>query len=139
MFCISDSIVYAVPEAGLHKYKIRNGKIEDCGVYFDDIHFNAQAGFVHGHTLYIGSDLGVLRVENGREDTAGWVTFDNRVPSLQLVGIIFFTTVCIFCILLVSYRRRHQLEYRQIQVSKADLYRRLSALDTHIHIFKMEK
>lgn len=130
MFCISDSIVYAVPEAGLHKYKIRNGKIEDCGVYFDDIHFNAQAGFVHGHTLYIGSDLDVLRVENGREDTAGWVTFDNRVPSLQLVGIIIFTTVCIFCILLVSYRRRHQLEYRQIQVSKADLYRRLSALDT---------
>ena len=130
MFCINDSVVYTIPEAGIHKYKIKNGRLIDCGCLFADIHFNAQAGFVHDKTLHIGSDLGILQLEPGKEDSAKWITFDDKVPSLQLIGIVIFTVIFIICIIFISYRRHRTLTYRQLQMSKDDLHRRLAALDT---------
>ena len=64
-------------------------------VSFDDIHFNAQAAFSLNNTLYIGSDLGVIQLTPGKEEAAKWVTFDNKAPSLQLIGIILFTMMSI--------------------------------------------
>lgn len=87
MFCINDSIVYTIPETGIHKYIIKGGRLEDCGSFFADIHFNARAGFIRGNTLYIGSNLGVAQITPGKEETAQWITFDNKVPSLQLIAV----------------------------------------------------
>ena len=75
MFCINDSIIYTIPETGIHKYKIKGGRLIDSGSFFADIHFNAQAGFILDNTLYIGSDLGVLQLTPGKEEAAEWVTF----------------------------------------------------------------
>ncbi|WP_449018569.1 hypothetical protein [Prevotella sp.] len=130
MFCINDSIIYTIPETGIHKYKIKGGKLIDSGSFFADIHFNAQAGFILDNTLYIGSDLGVLQLTPGKEGAAEWVTFDDKVPSLQLIGIILFSLICIFSIIFFSYRRHRILTYRQLQMSKDDLRKRLEALDT---------
>jgi putative flagellar protein fliS len=130
MFCINDSIIYTIPETGIHKYKIKGGKLIDSGSFFADIHFNAQAGFILDNTLYIGSDLGVLQLTPGKEEAAEWVTFDDKVPSLQLIGIILFTLICILGIIFISYRRHQILTYRQLQMSKDDLRKRLEALDT---------
>ena len=130
MFCINDSIIYTIPETGIHKYKIKGGKLIDSGSFFADIHFNAQAGFILDNTLYIGSDLGVLQLTPGKEGAAEWVTFDDKVPSLQLIGIILFSLICIFSIIFFSYRRHRLLTYRQLQMSKDDLRKRLEALDT---------
>ena len=130
MFCINDSIIYTIPETGIHKYKIKGGRLIDSGSFFADIHFNAQAGFILDNTLYIGSDLGVLQLTPDKEEAAEWVTFDDKVPSLQLIGIILFTLICIFIIIFFSYRRHRILTYRQLQMSKDDLRKRLEALDT---------
>ena len=130
MFCINDSIIYTIPETGIHKYKIKGGKLIDSGSFFADIHFNAQAGLILDNTLYIGSDLGVLQLTPGKEGAAEWVTFDDKVPSLQLIGIILFSLICIFSIIFFSYRRHRLLTYRQLQMSKDDLRKRLEALDT---------
>lgn len=130
MFCINDSIIYTIPETGIHKYKIKGGKLIDSGSFFADIHFNTQAGFILDNTLYIGSDLGVLQLTSGKEGAAEWVTFDDKVPSLQLIGIILFSLICIFSIIFFSYRRHRLLTYRQLQMSKDDLRKRLEALDT---------
>ena len=130
MFCINDSIIYTIPETGIHKYKIKEGRLIDSGSFFADIHFNAQAGFILDNTLYIGSDLGVLQLTPGKEGAAEWVTFDDKVPSLQLIAIILFTLICIFIIIFFSYRRHRILTYRQLQMSKDDLRKRLEALDT---------
>lgn len=130
MFCINDSIIYTIPETGIHKYKIKGGRLIDSGSFFADIHFNAQAGFILDNTLYIGSDLGVLQLTPGKEEAAEWVTFDDKVPSLQLIAIILFTLICIFIIIFFSYRRHRILTYRQLQMSKDDLRKRLEALDT---------
>ena len=130
MFCINDSIIYTIPETGIHKYKIKGGRLIDSGSFFADIHFNAQAGFILDNTLYIGSDLGVLQLTPGKEEAAEWITFDDKVPSLQLIGIILFTLICIFIIIFFSYRRHRILTYRQLQMSKDDLRKRLEALDT---------
>ena len=130
MFCINDSIIYTIPETGIHKYKIKGGKLIDSGSFLADIHFNAQAGFILDNTLYIGSDLGVLQLTPGKEGAAEWVTFDDKVPSLQLIGIILFSLICIFTIIFFSYRRHQILTYRQLQMSKDDLRKRLEALDT---------
>lgn len=130
MFCINDSIIYTIPETGIHKYKIKGGKLIDSGSFFADIHFNAQAGLILDNTLYIGSDLGVLQLTPGKEETAEWVTFDDKVPSLQLIGIILFSLICIFSIIFFSYRRHRILTYRQLQMSKDDLHQRLEALES---------
>ena len=130
MFCINDSIIYTIPETGIHKYKIKGGRLIDSGSFFADIHFNAQAGFILDNTLYIGSDLGVLQLTPDKEEAAEWVTFDDKVPSLQFIGIILFTLICIFIIIFFSYRRHRILTYRQLQMSKDDLRKRLEALDT---------
>ena len=130
MFCINDSIIYTIPETGIHKYKIKGGRLIDSGSFFADIHFNTQAGFILDNTLYIGSDLGVLQLSPGKEDAAKWVTFDTKVPSLHLIGIILFTLICILCIILFSYRRHQILTYRQLQISKDDLHQRLEALES---------
>lgn len=130
MFCINDSVVYTIPETGIHKYIIKKGRLIDCGSYFVDIHFNAQAGVILDNTLYIGSDLGVLLLIPGKEEVAKWITFDNKVPSLQLIGIILFTLICILGIIFISYRRHQILTYRQLQMSKDDLHQRLEALES---------
>ena len=130
MFCINDSVVYTIPETGIHKYIIKKGRLIDCGSYFVDIHFNAQAGVILDNTLYIGSDLGVLQLIPGKEEVAKWITFDNKVPSLQLIGIILFTLICILGIIFISYRRHQILTYRQLQMSKDDLHQRLEALES---------
>lgn len=130
MFCINDSIIYTIPETGIHKYKIKGGKLIDSGSFFADIHFNAQAGLILDNTLYIGSDLGVLQLTPGKEETAEWVTFYDKVPSLQLIGIILFSLICIFSIIFFSYRRHRILTYRQLQMSKDDLRKRLEALES---------
>lgn len=128
MFCINDSIVYTIPETGIHKYIIKGGKLEDCGSFFADIHFNARAGFIRGNTLYIGSNLGVAQITPGKEETAQWITFDNKVPSLQLIAVILFTIVCIVAIIFFSYRRHKVLTFRQLQMNKDDLHQRLATL-----------
>ena len=130
MFCINDSVVYTIPETGIHKYIIKKGRLIDCGSYFADIHFNIQAGVILDNTLYIGSDLGVLQLIPGKEEVAKWITFDNKVPSLQLIGIILFTLICILGIIFISYRRHQILTYRQLQMSKDDLHQRLEALES---------
>lgn len=128
IFCINDSIVYTIPEMGIHKYKIKNNRLYDCGSFFDDIHFNAQAAFSLNNTLYIGSDLGVIQLTPGKEEAAKWITFDNKAPSLQLIGIILFTMMSIIGIILFSYRRHKTLTYKQLQLRKDDLCHRLEAL-----------
>lgn len=130
MFCINDSIIYTIPETGIHKYKIKGGRLIDSGSFFADIHFNAQAGFILDNTLYIGSDLGVLQLTPDKEEAAEWVTFDDKVPSLQLIGIILFTLICILGIIFISYRRHQILTYCQLQMSKDDLRQRLEALES---------
>ncbi len=130
MFCINDSVVYTIPETGIHKYIIKKGQLIDCGSYFADIHFNAQAGVILDNALYIGSDLGVLQLISGKEEVTKWITFDNKVPSLQLIGIILFTLICILGIIFISYRRHQILTYRQLQMSKDDLHQRLEALES---------
>ena len=130
MFCINDSTIYTIPETGIHKYKIKDNRLIDCGSLFADIHFNAQAGFILDNSLYIGSDLGVLQLTPGKEEAAKWITFDDKVPSLQLIGIIIFTLACILGIIFFSYRRHRILTYRQLQRSKDDLRKRLEPLVT---------
>ena len=66
----------------------------------------------------------------GKEEVAKWITFDNKVPSLQLIGIILFTLICILGIIFISYRRHQILTYRQLQMSKDDLHQRLEALES---------
>ena len=102
--------------------------MEDCGSFFADIHFNARAGFIRGNTLYIGSNLGVAQITPGKEETALWITFDNKVPSLQLIAVIIFTIVCIIGIIFFSYRRHKILTFRQLQMNKDDLHQRLATL-----------
>lgn len=71
----------------------------------------------------------MLQINPKNESIAQWITLDNSVPSLQLIGILLFAFVGIVGVFVVSYKRRKLLAYNQLQVGKDDLYRRLSILN----------
>ncbi len=130
IFGVDDSIIYTIPEFGIHKYVISDGRLRDRGSFFTDIRFNAQAGFVSGGELFVGSDLGVIRLRPGREEQAGWIAFDDDVPSLRLIGLTAIALLCIIGIALTGYVRQRRSEHRQLQLGKDDLRRRLAGLIT---------
>ena len=129
MYCINDSILYTISEAGIHKYAIRQGqKLVDCGTFYNDIHFNAQAGFVQGKSLYIGSDLGVMALQVGKETSAQWVTFNAKVPNPRLVLLVLLAVLVVIGMIIFVYIKQKRAEKMQLQMGKDDLHRRLSTL-----------
>ena len=129
MYCINDSILYTISEAGIHKYAIRQGqKLVDCGTFYNDIHFNAQAGFVQGQSLYIGSDLGVMALQVGKETSAQWVTFNDKVPNPRLVLLVLLAVLVVIGMIIFVYIKQKRAEKMQLQLGKDDLHRRLSTL-----------
>lgn len=126
----NDSMLYTIPENGIHKYVIRHDRIVDAGVFYADIHFNAQAALVKDGTLIVGSDLGAMQIVPNKETKAQWIVFDDAVPSLQWIGItIAGVGIIAFIIVLLHYRQRRR-ERRQMLLGKEDLLKRLSILNT---------
>lgn len=128
LFAIGDSTLYTLPETGVHKYVLRGKKLIDKGLLFADIRFNSKATFVRDGVLYAGSDLGVLRLQPGKEGKATWIEFNGDAPNLHLLGLIVLGIIIIITIALAGYLRQRRIEQRQLQASKDDLHRRLVPL-----------
>lgn len=131
MYCINDSILYAIPEAGIRKFIIKQGrKLVDCGTFYDDIHFNSQAGFVQNQTLYIGSDLGVMALQAGKETAGRWINFNDKVPNPRLILLIALAVFLLISMVVITYLKQKHTEKIQLQLGKEDLLRRLSTLNS---------
>lgn len=128
IFAVNDSIIYTLPETGIHKYIVRGKRLTDGGTFFADIRFNFKASFVQNGSFYVGSDLGVLRLQSGKEEKATWIAFNGDVPNLRLLGLIIIGVICIIITALAGYIRQRRLQHQQLQARKDDLHHRLATL-----------
>ncbi|RRD02739.1 hypothetical protein [Prevotella sp. OH937_COT-195] len=129
LFLVNDSIIYTIPEAGVHKYIVRGKKLKDCGVLYADIRFNARAGFVRNNRLYLGSDLGMAVLSPSNEKELEWITFDDKVVNMQFILLITLAVILIVALYFFSRHRRHRSQKRQLQARIDDLRRRAEGLN----------
>lgn len=130
LFSINDSIIYTIPEAGIHKYIIKNKKIKDCGLLYADIRFNPLACFVSKKKLYLGSNIGMAILSPYQENKLEWISFDNKVNSLLLFLIIIPALIFIILVYLLSIYKYHSLQKKQLQIRINDLQQRSKSLNT---------
>ena len=121
LLSIDDSLFYAFPEFGVQKYAIMDGKTKETGYYFKDIQFNSKSSFRIGRTLYLVSEIGVLKMNPGEESVPEYVIFDTDVSSIRSVLIVFLIILALLAIVLWMHLRRKQERKRQIRLRISDL------------------
>lgn len=125
---VNDSLFYAMPEYGICSYVIRDGKMTYTGKYYGDIQFNPQASFVRDGKLYLGSDIGIIRIDAHGHTAPSWVHLDANVPNIHA---IFGTIVSLLLILLISaymHKKRNDSKRRMIRIQIDDLHNRLKGI-----------
>lgn len=125
----NDTLFYALPEFGVQKFTISNGKIIDKGIFYKDIRFNKNGSFATNDRLILGSDLGSLYLPINKEKTPIWVSFEDTWSINKLYTISF----AILLILLASLAtaillRKQNANITQIRKRKEDLSKRIDDL-----------
>ena len=98
-----------------------DGKTKETGYYFKDIQFNSKSSFRIGRTLYLVSEIGVLKMKPGEESMPEYVVFDTDVSSIRSVLIVFLGILALLAIFLWMHLRRKQERKRQIRLRISDL------------------
>lgn len=125
---VNDTLFYALPEYGLMKFLINKEGIKECGSYFKDIRFNPKAAFALNDTLYLGSNIGVLKQSAFTDNISQWIDMEASVPSIKyLLVIIAFTIVVLFIVVLEYFRRKHS-KRKAIKTHLDDISGRLDSL-----------
>lgn len=130
----SDTLFYALPEFGIHKFSIREGKIIDRGIYFRDTRF-ATNSQLENDRLQLASNVGALSFPADRESEAEWIQFDDalNINMLQTILLICILMI-IFASLLVIISKRRNTNIMQIRKRKEDLCTRLDDVISYYDI-----
>lgn len=131
----NDSTFYAIPEYGIHKFRLRRGKLHSAGIFYNDIHFNHWATIAVNDKLFLGSNLGVLELSIDKENTPNWVNISAPIPFnwYYFLFILFFVSIIVFfSIHFTLHKKRHS--QKQIKQQKDDLMNRLLDLDNFYQI-----
>lgn len=125
---INDTLFYALPKAGIIKYSIRNKRLHEAGRYYADIHFTPQACFALDGHLYLGCDLGVLRLPINSETKPAWITFYTDMLSIYSILIALGSAAILSLLFRWVYVRNRKSNKRQMLLRIQDLKNRLSEL-----------
>lgn len=112
---VNDSLLYALPEYGLVKYVVGKEGITERGRYFHDIRFNPKASLVMNDTLYLGSNIGVMKMGAFSRTSAQWVDMESSVPSLQLLLLVVSFVVFVMLIIVMEYFRRKRSKRKAVK------------------------
>ena len=130
---VNDSLFYALPEYGLEMYVIDDERIKKQGSYYQDIRFNPKASLVLNDVLYLGSDIGVMKLDAFSVDTVGWVDMESSVPNLtMLLAVMAFVSIMLFIVCWEFFRRKNSRE-KIINIQLDDLQSRLTDLERIAH------
>lgn len=129
LVAIDDSLFYAFPEFGVQRYAVMNGKAKETGYYFKDIRFNSKASFCIGHTLYLVSEIGVLKMKPGEEDVPQYVVFDNNVVSIRLVLAVLLAVLALYGVFFWVHLCRRQERRKQMKLRISDLKGRTQEME----------
>lgn len=129
---VNDTLFYAMPEYGIQRYVINNGRAVCVKESFSDIRFNPNASFVLDGKIYLGSGIGVLRIDPYDENNTRWIIFDSDVPDIRMALIISGFVLLLVLLAFVAYRRRKAAHRRMIRIQIDDLHKRLDGLSSVI-------
>lgn len=144
----NDSTLYAMPEFGVHKFRLSGGKLRSLGVFYNDIRFTKWASTALNGELFLGSSLGVLHFKVDQENNSSWVEIPRQNPLnnyLALLLMLLLTVIAGTGGLFLVYRKRDSQRY--MASKKEDLCERLLDLKTfyemlniadHVTIQKLE-
>lgn len=110
----NDSTLYALPEFGIHKFSIKQGKLTSLGTFYNDIRFTKWATTAVDGSLFLGSTLGVLQFKVDHEDDATWIDIPKQKPLnsyLKVVFIILLLLIVGIACILMRYKKQHLKKY----------------------------
>lgn len=137
---VSDTLFYALPEFGIHKFVLESGEIKDRGLFYQDIRFNGRASFSSDYKLYLGSNLGEITFDAGEEDNLIWVSFEDPLNINILYSALFFILILfVFTTLGVLWVRRKNTKASQIERRKEDLEKRTEELIAFYNLVEKEE
>lgn len=125
----NDSVFYALPEFGFHKFTISKNKIIDHGLFYKDIQINPNSSFSSENQLILGSNAGTLILPVGKEEKPVWVQFEKplNISLIHFISLIFLVLilVSIFTIIIL---KKQNTDIIQIRKRKEDLAKRIDDL-----------
>ena len=84
---VNDTLFYTMPEHGIQQYLINNGQAVLTKEDFTDIRFNPNASFVLDGKVYLGSDIGVLKIDPFNANATKWIIFNSNVSDIRMALI----------------------------------------------------
>lgn len=133
----NDSTFYALPEYGLHKLKLIDGRMVDQGLFYSDIRFDKWASFVYNNRIYLGSNLGVLVVDEGREGEVEWLTIE--APwVVNWTYVILILPLLMFLFVLWLYTKNRTRSIRDMNLKIVDLKCQLADLNQIVNYLDEE-
>lgn len=127
---VNDTLFYALPEFGLVKYVVNKDGIRERGRFFHDIRFNPKASFVKGDTLYLGSNIGVMKMSVFSKTSAKWIDMESTVPSLKIISVVIAFAILIFFIIIIEYIKRKRSKKKAVKMHLDDIHHRLKSLSS---------
>ncbi len=126
---VNDTLFYALPENGLHKFVISHGKIVSKGIYFNDINFTPNSCYSDANKILLGSRLGIIMLTPGKENKPVWVTF-NEAVNINLFNIIAIILFLMLFSAVVSlyFLKDKKMNIQQVRKRKEDLAKRIEVL-----------
>lgn len=135
----NDSTFYAIPEYGIHKFRLKKGELHSCGLFYNDIHFNHWAAIAVSDKLFLGSNLGVLEFDIDKETIPRWIDITPPMPFdwyYLVFALILGSIIIIFSIRFIFHKRINNQKY--VNQQREDLVSRLRELDNFYKIVCQE-
>ena len=101
----SDSLLFTLPELGIHRWSAEEGHLKSDGTFYQDIHFKPQASLFANKKLYLGSDIGMLKLNSDKQMNPQWIGFRNHVLTINLLLSLLGTIVSIMLIGFLFYKK----------------------------------
>lgn len=139
LIAVNDSLFYAFPEFGVEKYAIKNGQMKRQGIYFRDILFNPKASFQNKHTLYLVSEIGVMKIKPGAEDSPQYVEFDITVTTAAQFLAVIATGFLLLALILSIYSHRKSEKKRRTLLRIKDLKDHTAGMERVIMLFDQKE
>lgn len=127
---VNDSLFYALPEYGLVKFVVGKEGIKRRGRFFHDIRFNPKASFVMNDTLYLGSNIGVMKLGVFSKASVQWVDMESEVPSLTILLLVTSFVLLVVLIVVMEYFRRKRSRRKAVKTHLDDIGVRLDSLSS---------
>ncbi|SHE43711.1 ligand-binding sensor domain-containing protein [Dysgonomonas macrotermitis] len=133
----NDTLFYALPEFGIHKFIISGNQIIDKGIFYKDIRFNRNSSFSTANKLVLVSNIGSLYLSTNQEQVPVWIHFEDAI-NIDIIRSVLLTLIIALLVglTIIIIVKKHNANIVQIRKRKEDLIKRVDDLIFHYSILE---